>query len=182
MKKSGEVRIIGGQWKRSKLTVADADGLRPTPDRVRETVFNWLGQELNGWRCLDMFAGTGSLGFEAASRGASEVVLLEKNCVVFQHLLKMKQQLNATQVDVFCTDSLNYLTNSDDQLWDLIFIDPPFRLDIFEKVLEIAEKKIAQTGAIYLESNRIITPPSSLTCYRQAKAGAVYYTLFVLSK
>jgi len=90
-----EIRIIGGQWKRIKLKVADKPGLRPTPDRVRETLFNWLGQDLTGWRCLDAFAGTGALGFEAASRGAAEVVLVEKDSVLVTQLQQVRSQLLA---------------------------------------------------------------------------------------
>src|SRR5881394_3860722 len=88
-----EVRIIGGQWKRSKLPVADSPGLRPTPDRVRETLFNWLGQDLSGWRCLDAFAGSGALGFEAASRGAAEVVMVERDPVLVASLTATRQRL-----------------------------------------------------------------------------------------
>ncbi|HZE92871.1 MAG TPA: RsmD family RNA methyltransferase, partial [Rhizobacter sp.] len=94
----GEVRLIGGQWKRSKLPVADAAGLRPTPDRVRETLFNWLGQDLDGWRCLDAFAGSGALGFEAASRGASEVMLLERDARLSAGLRAVQQRLKASMV------------------------------------------------------------------------------------
>src|SRR5206468_12965839 len=95
-----EVRIIGGQWKRSKLPVADSPGLRPTPDRVRETLFNWLGQDLSGWRCLDAFAGSGALGFEAASRGAAEVVLVERDPRIVRSLRESQQRLQATALRV----------------------------------------------------------------------------------
>ena len=93
-----EVRLIGGQWKRSKLPVADVPGLRPTPDRVRETLFNWLGQDLSGWRCLDAFAGSGALGFEAASRGADQVVLLERDRRLAASLAESKQQIGRAHV------------------------------------------------------------------------------------
>src|SRR5258706_13162008 len=93
-----EVRIIGGQWKRSKLPVADAPGLRPTPDRVRETLFNWLGNDLSGWRCLDAFAGSGALGFEAASRGAAAVLLIERDPRLARCLRESQQRLNATAI------------------------------------------------------------------------------------
>ena len=97
---ANEIRIIGGQWKRTKLAVADRPGLRPTPDRVRETLFNWLGQDLTGWRCIDVFAGTGVLGFEAASRGAKEVQLVELDTALVAQLKRTQIQLkaNATQV------------------------------------------------------------------------------------
>ena len=95
---AGQVRIIGGQWKRSKLAVADKPGLRPTPDRVRETVFNWLGQDLSGWSCLDAFAGTGALGFEAASRGATAVRLVECDPGLVTNLKEVQAKLGATAV------------------------------------------------------------------------------------
>ena len=101
-----EVRIIGGQWKRSKLPVADVPGLRPTPDRVRETLFNWLGQNLDGWRCLDAFAGSGALGFEAASRGAAQVVLLERDRHLARSLGESAQRLKATALRVECADAV----------------------------------------------------------------------------
>ena len=97
-----EVRIIGGQWRRSRLPVPDAPGLRPTPDRVRETLFNWLGQDLSGWRCLDAFAGSGALGFEAASRGAARVLLVEQDRRLAEGLRAVKERLNADAVEVVC--------------------------------------------------------------------------------
>lgn len=181
-KKAGEVRIIGGQWKRTKLPVTDVAGLKPTPDRVRETLFNWLGQDLQGCRCLDVFAGTGALGFEAASRGAKEVVLLEKNRTACQHLQKIQKQLKAGQVHILCTDGLQFLQDDQGEKWDLIFLDPPFDLNLFETVLQMALNRISATGVIYLESDRLIELPSGLTCHRQGRAGAVYYTLLMKEK
>src|SRR5438132_8589761 len=104
-----QVRIIGGQWKRSKLPVADAPGLRPTPDRVRETLFNWLGQDLTGWRCIDAFAGSGALGFEAASRGAASVLLVERDPQLVQSLRASQQRLAAGQITVEAADALTWL-------------------------------------------------------------------------
>ena len=179
VKKAGEVRIIGGQWKRTKLPVAEVDGLKPTPDRVRETLFNWLGQDLHGWRCLDVFAGTGALGFEAASRGAKEVLLLEKNRKAYGCLQKAQKQLGAEQVHILCTDGLHFLQTDGREKWDVIFLDPPFDLNLFEKALKMAQNRVAPSGVIYLESDRIIEPPPGLVCYKQAKAGAVYYTVFI---
>ena len=107
-----EVRIIGGLWKRSKLPVADRPGLRPTPDRVRETVFNWLGQTLDGWRCVDAFAGSGALGFEAASRGAAEVVLVERDAALVASLRATQQRLQADPVRVERADALQWLARA----------------------------------------------------------------------
>ena len=107
-----EVRIIGGRWKRSKLPVADRPGLRPTPDRVRVTLFNWLGQTLAGWRCVDAFAGSGALGFEAASRGATEVVLLERDPVLVASLTATRQRLDAEAVRIERADALQWLARA----------------------------------------------------------------------
>ena len=114
-KQSHEVRIIGGQWKRSKLAVADKPGLRPTPDRVRETLFNWLGQDLTGWRCIDAFAGTGALGFEAASRGAREVLLVEQDTALVAQLKRVHLQLQASATQI--VRGLSTLTLSMPGFW-----------------------------------------------------------------
>ena len=107
-----EVRIIGGEWKRSKLPVGLLPGLRPTPDRVRETLFNWLGADLSGWRCLDAFAGSGALGFEAASRGATAVVLLEREVRQARSLEASKLRLKADTLQVVATDALSWMRRS----------------------------------------------------------------------
>src|SRR5205085_7494542 len=107
-----EVRIIGGQWKRTKLPVRDKPGLRPTPDRVRETLFNWLGQDLDGWRCIDAFAGTGALGFEAASRGAAQVLLVEQDPELVSTLRSTKARLQAQAVDVQRANGLSVLASA----------------------------------------------------------------------
>ena len=126
---AGEVRIIGGQWRRTKLSVAQRPGLRPTPDRVRETLFNWLGQDLTGWRCLDAFAGTGALGFEAASRGAQQVRLVEQDGGLTLQLERISTQLGAQAViQVQRGDGIAALNASAPGHWHAIFIDPPFDL------------------------------------------------------
>lgn len=178
-KGTGEVRIIGGVWKRTKLPVLPVAGLRPTSNRIRETLFNWLGQDLSGWRCLDVFAGTGALGFEAASRGAAEVTLVEKSTVVAQHLCKVKQKLQANQIQIICADGHHVLQQMKGQGLDLIFIDPPFGLDVFDEMLNLAMQAIAPTGAVYLEANREVSSPQGVTLYRKGRAGAVYYYLWV---
>ena len=123
---SHEVRIIGGQWRRTRLKVLDKPGLRPTPDRVRETLFNWLGQDLRGLRCLDAFAGSGALGFEAASRGAVEVLMLELDPGLATHLRSQAQRLQASQVRVQTGDALAGLRQASAGAWDVVFLDPPF--------------------------------------------------------
>ena len=122
----GEVRIIGGQWKRSKLPVPPVPGLRPTPDRVRETLFNWLGQDLSGWRCVDAFAGSGALGFEAASRGAAEVRVFERDRALVAGLQRNAQRLQATTLHIQPGDALASLRALTPGVWDVVFLDPPF--------------------------------------------------------
>jgi 16S rRNA (guanine966-N2)-methyltransferase len=145
-KPAGEVRIIGGQWKRSKLPVADKPGLRPTPDRVRETLFNWLGQDLTGWSCVDVFAGTGALGFEAASRGAQQVLLIEQDATLVTQLKKIKEQLQAAAVQVQRGEGIAALKASPAGSADLVFLDPPFDADLFEPALQAAARA-AKAGA-----------------------------------
>lgn len=175
---AGEVRIIGGQWKRSKLPVADKPGLRPTPDRVRETLFNWLGQDLTGWRCVDAFAGTGALGFEAASRGAQQVQLVEQDTVLMAQLKKIKEQLKADAVQVQRGDGIAALKQLPPASADLIFLDPPFDADLFDAALQAAARAVAAGGYIYLEAPRVWTEeqlaPLGLVLYRHLKAGAVH--------
>ena len=133
-----QVRIIGGQWKRTRLDVPDRPGLRPTPDRVRETLFNWLGQDLTGWRCVDAFAGTGALGLEAASRGAADVLLLEADAALVDALRAVVKRLDATNVRVQRGNALTALAALAPASIDLVFLDPPFDADLFDKALAAA--------------------------------------------
>jgi 16S rRNA (guanine(966)-N(2))-methyltransferase RsmD len=175
---AGEVRIIGGQWKRSKLPVADKPGLRPTPDRVRETLFNWLGQDLTGWRCVDAFAGTGALGFEAASRGAKEVRMVEQDAALIAQLKRIKEQLKAEAVQVQRGDGVAALKQLPPASADLILLDPPFDADLFDAALQAAARVLAEGGYLYLEAPRAWgeeqLAPLGLTLYRHLKAGAVH--------
>jgi 16S rRNA (guanine966-N2)-methyltransferase len=175
---AGEVRIIGGQWKRSKLPVADRPGLRPTPDRVRETLFNWLGQDLTGWRCADVFAGTGALGFEAASRGATEVRLVENDAALVAQLKKLQDQLKAHTVQVARGDGIAALRQLPPASMNLIFIDPPFDAGLFDAAVQAAARALAPDGFIYLEAPSAWTDellaPVGLKLYRHLKAGAVH--------
>jgi 16S rRNA (guanine966-N2)-methyltransferase len=180
----GEVRIIGGQWKRSRLPVADMPGLRPTPDRVRETLFNWLGQDLTGWRCLDAFAGSGVLGFEAASRGAEQVVLLERDRRQAATLERSRQRLKASQVQIECADALAWLARCPPASFDLVFLDPPFDSSLLAPALGAALPLVVPGGFIYLETGRpldrsadgIPLPPGWIR-HRQGRAGAVHFEL-----
>ncbi len=175
---AGEVRLIGGRWKRSKLPVADKPGLRPTPDRVRETLFNWLGQDLAGWRCFDAFAGTGALGFEAASRGAAEVLLVEQDSVLVDQLKRIQIQLQASNIQVRRGDALALLAQQEPLSLDLVFLDPPFTADLFESSLRSAARTLKSDGFVYLEApvawNELQLEPLGLVLYRYLKAGAVH--------
>jgi 16S rRNA (guanine(966)-N(2))-methyltransferase RsmD len=177
-KPAGEVRIIGGQWKRSKLPVANQPGLRPTPDRVRETLFNWLGQDLTGWTCVDVFAGTGALGFEAASRGAKAVTLVEQDSALVAQLRKSKEQLQAGAVQVQRGEGIAALKQWPAASADLVFLDPPFDANLFEPALQAAARAAVPGGYIYLEApsawNEEQLTPLGLTLYRHLKAGAVH--------
>jgi 16S rRNA (guanine(966)-N(2))-methyltransferase RsmD len=176
-----EVRIIGGRFKRSKLPVPDRPGLRPTPDRVRETLFNWLGQDLSGWRCLDAFAGSGALGFEAASRGALRVVLLERDAQLVRALQATQQRLHAEGVRVERADALAWMARSEPAAFDLVLLDPPFDSGLAAPALDVARRLLAPGGLIYLEAARALevdaTAALGLALHRQDRAGAVHYQL-----
>jgi len=175
---AGEVRIIGGQWKRTRLPVAERPGLRPTPDRVRETLFNWLGQDLTGWRCLDAFAGTGALGFECASRGAASVLLVEGDAGLVRQLELLRQRLQATAVRVQRGDGVAALRQCPPASMHLLLIDPPFDGALFAPALQAAAQAVAPDGFIYLEAPAAWTDaelnPLGLALHRHLKAGAVH--------
>ncbi|MEY4564659.1 MAG: hypothetical protein RLZZ618_3936 [Pseudomonadota bacterium] len=177
-----EVRIIGGQWKRSKLPVLNLPGLRPTPDRVRETVFNWLGQNLDGWRCLDAFAGSGALGFEAASRGASEVMLIERDIKLVRKLGEVQERLKATALRIQAADALAWMARSAPAQFELVFVDPPFDAELFEPAMRAAARVVVPGGLVYLEADRAFDSNSfaeqELTLHKHGRAGAVFFHLF----
>lgn len=177
-KGAGEVRIIGGQWKRTRLPVLDKPGLRPTPDRVRETLFNWLGQDLTGWRCLDAFAGTGALGFEAASRGAASVLLVEGDAALAAQLETLRQRLHTSAVRVQRGDGVAALRQCAPASMHLLLIDPPFGGELFAPALQAAAQAVAPDGFIYLEAPAAWTQeqlgPLGLVLHRHLKAGAVH--------
>jgi len=173
-----EVRIIGGQFKRTKLAVADKPGLRPTPDRVRETLFNWLGQDLTGWRCLDAFAGTGALGFESASRGAKSAQLVENDPALVGQLKRVVEQLKMNGVQVLRGDGLAVLRQAPPASLELVFLDPPFDSDVFDAAVQAAGQAVTANGFVYLEAptrwtdERLQT--AHLQVWRYLKAGAVH--------
>lgn len=180
-----EVRIIGGQWKRSKLPVVDRLGLRPTPSRVRETLFNWLGQDLTGWRCLDAFAGTGALGLEAGSRGAAAVTLVEQDPALCRSLQSTVLRLKAEGVRVERGDGVAALRQRAGQGLDLVFLDPPFadgaNEALFSAALQAARQAVGEQGLVYLEAPRAWTADElaqiGLQMHRVGKAGQVHFHL-----
>ena len=176
------VRIIGGQWRRTRLPVADKPGLRPTPDRVRETLFNWLGQDLTGWRCVDAFAGTGALGLEAASREAADVLLVEQDAALVANLKALKERLKAEVVRVQRGDGIAALRAMPAASLDLVLLDPPFDADLFGASLAAAAPAVRPSGWIYLEAPARAEDAQitslGLTLHRHLKAGAVHAHLF----
>lgn len=173
-----QVRIIGGQWKRTKLDVPDRPGLRPTPDRVRETLFNWLGQDLAGWHCVDAFAGSGALGLEAASRGAADVLLVEAEGALVDALRAVAQRLQARNVRIQRGNALSVLAGLAPASVDLVFLDPPFDADLFDKALAAAVPALRPGGFIYLEAPAAWEGEAlarhGLELARHLKAGAVH--------
>ena len=176
---------MGGLWKRTPLPVHDQPGLRPTPGRVRETLFNWLGQDMTGLRCIDAFAGSGALGLEAASRGAKEVWLVEQDGSLVTNLRRLLQKLSAHHVRLDKADALNVLARCAGQGWDGVFLDPPFldgqNDDLTRRALSAAKAAIAPTGWVYLESPREWLAADLLALglvpHKQGQAGQVHYAL-----
>ena len=150
------IRIIGGQWKRTPLPVPNTPGLRPTPDRVRETLFNWIGHlmpALEDVRGLDFFAGTGALGFELASRGARHVTLIESNRQVIDQLSQTKRKLAADQIEIIAGDALAATGRWPEASFEIIFVDPPFDSGLLAPALAAAARLLAPSGLIYAESD-----------------------------
>ena len=181
--KKGEIRIIGGKWKGKKIYFDLNDDLRPTPDRAKETLFNWLGQDLNKMYCLDLFSGTGALGFEAFSRGAQKVTFVEKNKEYLQKIKKVFLEMNEkADCDFFCAECLEWIqNNSSETKYDLIFIDPPFNKNLIHDLLAaILEKELlSKNGQIYFEFEKKLDLeiPESLTLKKKKSLGKKSYVL-----
>ena len=174
-----EVRLVGGHLKRSTLPVADRPGLRPTPDRIRETLFNWLGQDLSGWRCLDAFAGSGALGFEAASRGAAQVLLLERDATLVRSLRQSQERLSASNLRVESADALAWMAACAPASFELVLLDPPFDAGLLPQALSAAAALVVDGGFVYAESAEGLSIwPPRLQPWRQGRAGAVHFQLF----
>jgi len=173
-----QVRIIGGLWKRTLLPVANRPGLRPTPDRVRETLFNWLGQDLSGWHCVDAFAGSGALGLEAASRGAADVLLVEADGALVDGLRAVIARLAAHNVRVQRGNALTVLAGLPERSVDLVFLDAPVEAGLFDKALAAARPALRPEGFVYLEApapwEGEALARHGLELLRHMKAGAVH--------
>jgi 16S rRNA (guanine966-N2)-methyltransferase len=178
-----EVRIIGGDWRSRRLRFPDAESLRPTPDRVRETVFNWLQFDIRGKRCLDAFAGSGVLGFEALSRGAESVLFMEQNRAVMRQLQANAELLKATNAEFLQNDTMHALDKlTPPHKFDLVFLDPPFASDVISTCLTVLATRqwLADDATIYIESPRDLASlelPAGWSWIRQQHAGQVYFGL-----
>ena len=169
----GKIRIIGGEYRGRRIQVPDRPDLRPTPDRVRETLFNWLGQSLDGLSCLDLFAGSGALGFEAASRGAKRVVMVEQDRAVFQSLQKTRDTIGANAVEVILDDAFAYLRKA--PAFDVVFLDPPFRQNALPTVFRLL--KGTPGMRVYAESAEAFAPEAPWRELKRSRAGQVSYQL-----
>jgi 16S rRNA (guanine966-N2)-methyltransferase len=173
---ANRVRIIGGVWRRRLVHFTAAEGLRPSPDRVRETLFNWLGQDLTGLACLDLFAGSGVLGFEAASRGAARVVMVDQSRMVARALRENAERFGAAQVEVVQGDALDYLRH-DARQFDVVFVDPPFSQDLPPALLPAILPRLAGGARVYVESGQALTAGAPWRMLRGQKAGRVHFQL-----
>jgi 16S rRNA (guanine966-N2)-methyltransferase len=182
-----QVRIIGGAWRRTPIPVADLPGLRPSPDRVRETLFNWLAHlrpEMDRLRGLDLFAGTGALGFELASRGAARVVLVERQPQLVQQLRDLQAKLDASQVEIIAGDALAVAGSLPRASFDIVLLDPPFGSGLLWPAIEAACALLAPGGFVYAETDALIADAEAaghgLEVVRSARAGRVCFHLLQL--
>ena len=172
----GTLRIIGGNFRRRLIRVTAAPGLRPTPARVRETLFNWLGQDLSGLACLDLYAGSGALGFEAASRGAARVVMVEKDRAIVAELERSRAALDAAQVVIVAGDAAAYLARERER-FDVVFLDPPFRQNAVSAILDGVAARLKPDARVYIESDAPVEAPPPWAELKRGKAGQVSYQL-----
>jgi 16S rRNA (guanine966-N2)-methyltransferase len=172
----GRVRIVGGDWRGRRIAVPARSGVRPTPDRVRETLFNWLGQRLDGAVCLDLFAGSGALGFEAASRGAARVVMVEADRAIAAALEKSRAALGAAAVAVVPQDALAFLARHGER-FDVVFLDPPFRQNALPALLAALPPRLRRGARVYAEGDRPVQAAAPWRELQRARAGQVSYQL-----
>jgi 16S rRNA (guanine966-N2)-methyltransferase len=171
------VRIIGGRWRSRVIHFPPAAQLRPTPDRVRETLFNWLGQRLDGLACLDLFAGSGALGFEALSRGAARVVLVESDRTVAAALRESAKLLEAEGAEIVMGEAMSFLGRGAER-FDVVFLDPPYASDLAARAMERLTARLNPGAKVYVESAEALDPPPPWKALREDRAGAVRYGLY----
>lgn len=178
--RAGEVRVIAGSLRGSKLPVADAPGLRPTADRVRETLFNWLQSHIAGRRVLDLFAGTGALGFEAASRGAALVQLVERDVRLADSLRASASRLKVNAVQIDTADAIAWLTRPAQTVFDLVFLDPPFAAGLWQPAAQALTPWLAAQAHVYVERPLAepFSPPPGWHLHRQGQTREVHYGLY----
>jgi len=175
------VRIVGGRWRSRVIRFPPAAQLRPTPDRVRETLFNWLGQRLDGLACLDLFAGSGALGFEALSRGAAHAVLVESDRAVAAALRESARLLEAADAEIVVSDALAFLDRRAGR-FDVVFVDPPYASGLALRAIERLEPHLNPGARVYVESAGDIAMPPPWRALRQDRAGAVRYGLYEIQR
>ena len=185
--KSGRLRIVAGNWRSRLLDIADVEGLRPTSERIRETLFNWLAPTLHGSRCLDLYAGTGALGLEALSRGAAEAVFVERSPVAARQLQKNIDLLEASGASVVTQGALDYLKRDASRRFDLVFLDPPFADDLLEETCRLlaARQLLARGAQVYLEQDRAKPEPrlpDNWSIKKNKTAGNVRYMLAMVEE
>ena len=173
------LRIIGGEWRSRLIEFPDVQGMRPTPDRVRETVFNWLGQTLYGKTCLDLFAGSGALGFEALSRGAEKVTMVESAREGVAALKQNAVKLAAQNLQIQHGDALQYLRGKP-EAFDVIFLDPPYKLALHAELLKLLPPALEAEGVVYLEDDKPLMISAPWQIIKSSRAGKVYFALISL--
>jgi 16S rRNA (guanine966-N2)-methyltransferase len=179
----GQLRIIGGRWRGRRVAFAAVEGLRPTPDRVRETLFNWLAPVIEGSRCLDLFCGSGALGLEALSRGAAEVVFIDRSRVVTEQLGQSLQGLGAEGARLLTSDALEWIASAARGAWDIVFVDPPYRQGLADRCIAGIEASglLARAARVYVETGADEDPPvvpAHWLLHRDRRAGQVAYRLY----
>jgi 16S rRNA (guanine966-N2)-methyltransferase len=179
----GSLRIIAGRWRSRKLSFPGQENLRPTPDRVRETLFNWLQADVAGARCLDLFAGSGALGYEAASRGAVEVVMVEQNRAAASALAQNTELLAADTIEIVLAEALTWLAHETGRVFDVVFLDPPYEAGLLAECCKTLEsgQSLAENAKIYVEhaaGDDALVVPDNWVCLKDKRAGQVAYKLF----
>ena len=179
---AGQLRIVAGIWRSRLLQIADVPGLRPTPERIRETLFNWLAPSIHGAKCLDLCAGTGALGLEALSRGAGEVVFVERSAVAFETLKSNIALLGGPNAEVLNVDARRYLNGPSTRAFDIVFLDPPFAADLYDELcrLLVEQRWLADDARIYIEMDKDqpeLSLPPGWQVLKNKTAGKVRYML-----